>query len=410
MVAAAKRTRRGILAARQHLRPHDRYAQQMLVPASTPCGCVRHQTATLAAELLDRRSRPELRLVAHPERIDETDVRGVSMAEVKIVDLLTRSLKPLSVMADQPNPRRRATDIAIVQREVADILRHQLVGILQVIGKRQLRMPLSICLRRERHVRNHPCQLAKPILDFDIGIIASLDRPRLGEFRAVIDNLRLAVFHRIRRVIPKLVVRPALQGLRQVVNCPGLVREFVEKRLGKHSVKDRLRLALGLGLLANLRHHFIERKPILGDQRFGREVRTEHLLRVFADALAGILRRTKGRRGADATELRIRHPQTLLETPEQASEICRLCAVESVQLVNGQELQHIRGLVVVIPQVLLPRPQEKIVQHLVVRQQDVRWLPQHRLTVGDDMVALRRGIEADLTPALDTTLAHRLAL
>ena len=67
----------------------------------------------------------------------------------------------------------------------------------------------------------------------------------------------------------------------------------------------------------------------------------------------------------------------------EAREVGPLSAVERVQLVHHQVSQRAR--LVVPPEPEVERPDQQVVQHLVVRQQDVRRPCAQRVPVGDDV-------------------------
>ena len=95
----------------------------------------------------------------------------------------------------------------------------------------------------------------------------------------------------------------------------------------------------------------------------------------------------RGRRpGADQLAARAFEPHA--QTPDQAREVRPLGAVERVQLVDHQVAQRVRC--VVTPEPVVERPDQQIVQHLVVRQQDVRRPLAQPISVRDDVVRTQR--------------------
>ena len=77
----------------------------------------------------------------------------------------------------------------------------------------------------------------------------------------------------------------------------------------------------------------------------------------------------RGRR-ADAAELPWRGLHPLLHAPDQASQVGALRAVEGVQLIHHQVAQRLRF--VHPPEPAVARPDQQVVEHLVVGEQDVR--------------------------------------
>ena len=102
----------------------------------------------------------------------------------------------------------------------------------------------------------------------------------------------------------------------------------------------------------------------------------------FAGAVA------EGRRRAGADQPVARGPQPRPQAADQAREVGPLGAVEGVQLVDHQIAQRVGP--VVAPQPEVERPDQQVVQHLVVRQQDVRRALAQRVAVGDHVPAAHR--------------------
>ena len=102
----------------------------------------------------------------------------------------------------------------------------------------------------------------------------------------------------------------------------------------------------------------------------------------FVDLLAERGRRSR----ADQLLARRREPHP--QTADQAGEVGSLGAVEGVQLVDHQVAQRVRRVVPPEPEV--ERPDQQVVQHLVVRQQDVRRMFAQRVPVRDEVVPAHR--------------------
>ena len=97
-----------------------------------------------------------------------------------------------------------------------------------------------------------------------------------------------------------------------------------------------------------------------------------------------LLSRAQRGRGPDADQVPLRRAEPVLQPPQQQGEVRALRPVEGVHLVDHQEAQRLR--VVLLPERLVPAAQEQVVEHLVVREQDVGRVLPHRLAMGDDAV------------------------
>ena len=121
-------------------------------------------------------------------------------------------------------------------------------------------------------------------------------------------------------------------------------------------------------------------EPVLAEHRTVVERLAEHLARVAAQ-LGTRPRVAQGGGGSHAAQRAVVHLQAALETPDQAGQVGALGAVEGVQLVDHEKAQ--RAAHVVAPDPLVARPEQEVVQHLVVGQQDVRRRLLHGGAVGD---------------------------
>ena len=102
--------------------------------------------------------------------------------------------------------------------------------------------------------------------------------------------------------------------------------------------------------------------------------------------LVGLVAEGGRRSGADQPVARRSEPHP--QAPDQTREVGALGAVERVQLVDHQVAQRVRPVVPPEPEV--ERPDQQVVQHLVVRQQDVRRPLAQRVPVGQHMVPAHR--------------------
>ena len=149
---------------------------------------------------------------------------------------------------------------------------------------------------------------------------------------------------------PRRVRRPREVGVRrQHVGDQGLAEELVNPlpRLAHDGVRIEVRPEDG--------GHVVEQLPLL--PRLAERRRGPHADQVLPGA----------------------EPQP--QPPDEAGEVGPLRPVEGVQLVHHQVAQ--RAGFVPPPEPLVRRPDQQVVQHLVVRQQDVRRRPQQRLPVRD---------------------------
>ena len=80
--------------------------------------------------------------------------------------------------------------------------------------------------------------------------------------------------------------------------------------------------------------------------------------------------------------------QSGLQAAEEDREVCALSSVKSVQFIDHDILQRVGG--VLLPQSPVLRTDEEVIQHLVVRQQDVRRFTSKRITVRDDLLRRHR--------------------
>ena len=129
---------------------------------------------------------------------------------------------------------------------------------------------------------------------------------------------------------------------------------------------------------------FITCQSLLTDDRVLAEALAEDLRGVRHELRLGAFSPER-RRGPDAAQVLVRRRQPVLEATYQAGEIGALGAIERVDLIDDQELEGLG--VVVAPQVLVLRAKQQVVEHLVVREQDVWWVLAHRVTVCDELLA-----------------------
>ena len=130
--------------------------------------------------------------------------------------------------------------------------------------------------------------------------------------------------------------------------------------------------------------HLVELDPRFGDDRVAVEFSTEYLRRIRADVRKRGLARSKRGRSPDAAKCAVVHAEPKLQAPHETGEVGGLRTVERVQLVNDKILERRR--IVFLPQRLLPFADEHVVEHLVVREQNLRRRLQDRVAVGDDVV------------------------
>ena len=97
-----------------------------------------------------------------------------------------------------------------------------------------------------------------------------------------------------------------------------------------------------------------------------------------------LLSRLPERRGGPDADQIVPRPEPHPQAPDEAGEVGSLGAVEGVQLVHHQVAQRARR--VPPPELLIRRTDQQVVEHLVVREQDVRRLVQQRLPVRDHLV------------------------
>ena len=91
----------------------------------------------------------------------------------------------------------------------------------------------------------------------------------------------------------------------------------------------------------------------------------------------------EGGRGADAAEVARRHLEAVGEAKDEAGQVGALRAVEGVEFIDDQVAQALRS--VLFPQGGVAGPDEEIVEHLVVGEQDVRGREPQGVFVGDDV-------------------------
>ena len=90
----------------------------------------------------------------------------------------------------------------------------------------------------------------------------------------------------------------------------------------------------------------------------------------------------QGRRRANARQAFLGNLEARLEPADEAGEIRALRAIERVQFIDHEPVQGSRAIQP--PKALVPGANQQVVQHLVVRQEDVRRAFQHAPTVFDD--------------------------
>ena len=138
------------------------------------------------------------------------------------------------------------------------------------------------------------------------------------------------------------------------------------------------------------RHFKLRDRRILKELRSAETVFCDHRilfkrlsenLRRILDDTAVILFGTHRRRGADTTKITIIDSKATLQTAKQASKICSLRSIKSMQLVDCDILQ--RFGTIILPQHGVLRADQKIVQHLIVRQKDIRRTAQHSFMICD---------------------------
>ena len=120
----------------------------------------------------------------------------------------------------------------------------------------------------------------------------------------------------------------------------------------------------------------------LADHGVRRERLVEDFRHVVQDCRPVFPAPDGGRRaGADQPVVRL---EPCPQPPDEAGKVRPLRAVERVQLVHHQKAQDAAG--VVPPEREIDRPREQQIEHLVVGEQDVRWMFAQDLTVLDEVV------------------------
>ena len=145
---------------------------------------------------------------------------------------------------------------------------------------------------------------------------------------------------------------------------------------------DRLRV--GPIQVFRISEHLVRGFSGLADDRACVERLSEDRLRVAPQLGSGLLAGPERGRGADADEVLFRRREPVFHPPQEEGEVRPLGPVEGVHLVDHEEPQGLR--VVLLPQRLVASAQEEVVEHLVVREKDVRRVAPHRLAMGDDAV------------------------
>ena len=113
---------------------------------------------------------------------------------------------------------------------------------------------------------------------------------------------------------------------------------------------------------------------------------------------ARMVRAAEGGRRPDADQLPGRDPEPDPQAPDEAGEVRPLGAVEGMQLVDHQVAQRVRPVVPPEPEV--EGPDQEVVQHLVVREQDVGRPFAEGVAVRDDVVPAHRGVRGALRPVV----------
>ena len=123
---------------------------------------------------------------------------------------------------------------------------------------------------------------------------------------------------------------------------------------------------------------------LLNDRGRIRKVRVEDLGRVFLKVGNAVVTAERG--GSADTGEALPEIEEAPQTPDETGEVRALSTVERMQLVDHEIAQRVRGRG--LPEAPVLVAQEQVVEHLVVREQDVgRILPQNLAVRDADVVA-----------------------